>query len=233
MRVRPWTWTLVGCGVAAAQGVNVRAFVKEWMNYQGFFLLWLGTWLLLMMRSKAFVRRVSLLTTDGTIKLGLIQRRFLRILVVGGTTILGFFSLARMRFNGQGGVLLFMWFTCLSVVFAAGLVTLHSLEILVVIHNLQHQNIKVSRYAPAFVADEASRPAQKNGWYIRVCDGLTEASTILLDIGYGGDEGSHYRWGQWDRTVPLEFDVPPQFRTIPEIWINGYAIPERRQGERI
>lgn len=167
------SWTLVGCGVAAVQGVNLRAFLREWMNYQGFFLIWLGAWLLLIIRSRAFVERVSRLTADGAIHRGVAENRLLRLIVVGGTTILGFCSLARMGFYGQGSVLIFMWFTCLCIVFTSGLVTLHSLEILAVMHNLKRQDIKVSRYAPARTTE------------LKTVVTYFGTFTLLMTVGYG------------------------------------------------
>jgi hypothetical protein len=141
-------WTVIGCGVAMAQG-DVRPFLQEWINLQGFFLLALGVWLLLIIRSGSLKRRISSLTTDGSIHLGMVKNQALRIFVVSSVTLLGTASLVSMGFNGRGPVLNFMWITCAFICFTAGVVTLHTLEILAAVHNLQRQEVKVFRYAPA------------------------------------------------------------------------------------
>jgi hypothetical protein len=93
-------------------------------------------------------------------------------MVVSSITILGFASLTRMGFNGHGATLIFMWITCACVDFAAALVTLHSLKILAAVHNLQHQDIKVSRYAPA------RTPELKN------VVTYFSSFTLLMTVGY-------------------------------------------------
>lgn len=142
-------WMSVGCVITLIQGDNVRSFVRDWINYQGPFLIWLGTWLLLMIRSKSFSARVSALTCDGSVKLSIVGTRLFRFLLVGAVTSLTFVSGIRMGFYGQGAVRLFLWFTYFCIEIATGLVTLHALEILVVVRNLQHQKLALSHYAPA------------------------------------------------------------------------------------
>jgi len=63
--------------------------------------------------------------------------------------MLGFLSVSRMGFNGRGAVLYFMWFTNLGIDFASGLITLHALIIIALVHDLRERRIRLSRYAPA------------------------------------------------------------------------------------
>ena len=142
-------WMAAGCVITLIQGDNVRSFVRDWINYQGPFLIWLGTWLLLMIRSKSFSARVSALTCDGSVKLSIVGTRLFRFLLVGVVTGLTFVSGIRMGFYGRGAVLFFLWLTYFWIEIATGLVTLHALEILVVVRNLQHQKLELSHYAPA------------------------------------------------------------------------------------
>lgn len=141
-------WTAVGCAIALIQGDSARAFLREWTNYQGPFLLALGTWMLLIIRSQTFEARVKALT-DEEVTIGALGKRPLKIAIVAFVTVLGSATVSRMGFNGHGAVLLFMWFTNLCIDFASGIVTLHALTIVWVVHNLQYHKIKVSRYAPA------------------------------------------------------------------------------------
>jgi len=165
-------WTLIVCGVAFLQGDNVRLFLREWTDLQGPFLIALGTWLLLMIRSKSFTARVSRLTAEGSVNPGIFKNRLIRSLVVGCVTVLGFISVASMGFHGHDATLIFMWITCICIDFAAGLVTLHSLELLAVVHNLQQQEIKVSRYAPARTPE------------LRSLVSYFSSFTLLMTVGY-------------------------------------------------
>jgi len=165
-------WTLVGCGVAFLQGYDVQTFLREWVDLQGPFLIALGTWLLLIIRSGSFTARIKQLTTDGSAHPGVFKNRLLRYTIVVSVTVLGFISLARMGFNGHGAVLVLMWITCVCIDFASGLVTLHSLEVLAVVHNLQKQGLKVSRYAPARTPE------------LRSVVTYFSSFTLLMTVGY-------------------------------------------------
>lgn len=142
-------WTAVGCLLALIQGDSPRAFLKEWMSYQGPFLLSLEAWMLLMIRAKVFEARVSTLTDKTRMEIGVLCKGSIRILIVASITIVGFASVSRMGFNGRGVVLLFMWLTNLCIDFAAGIITLHSLTIITAIYYLQREKIKLSHYSPA------------------------------------------------------------------------------------
>jgi hypothetical protein len=102
-----------------------------------------------MIRSKSFAARVAALTSDESVELSIVGTRLFRFLSVGLITALNFGSGILMGFSGRGFVLAFQWFTYFCVVIATALVTIHALEILVGVRNLQYQNIRLSHYAPA------------------------------------------------------------------------------------
>ena len=142
-------WTALGCLLALIQGDSPRAFLKEWMNYQGPFLLSLEAWMLFEIRAGLFETRVKNLTGKTAMEIGVLSKRWVKILIVAFVTIVGFATVSRMGFNGRGVVLLFMWFTNLSIDFAAGIITLHSVTIIVAIYYLHREKIKLSHYSPA------------------------------------------------------------------------------------
>lgn len=142
-------WTALGCAIAWFQGLSPPMFLREWINYQGPFLLALETWMLLMIRSGTFEARIAELTVGDPVKIKALSKPAVRALVVASVTILGFLSVSHMGFNGHGTVLYFMWLTNLSIDFASGLITLHALTIIAVVHDLRERRIKVSLYAPA------------------------------------------------------------------------------------
>jgi len=142
-------WTGLGCMIAAIQGYGVRSFIQDWISYQGPFLVWLGTWLVLMIRSQNLAARISAITFDGSVKPGIVGKPLFRLLAVVLVTALTFASGMRMGFRGQGAVLVFFWLTYLCIEIATGFITLHAIEIFAVVHNLRRQRIKLSHYAPA------------------------------------------------------------------------------------
>jgi len=77
-----------------------------------------------------------------------------------------------MGFASQGPVLVFMWITCALVCLASGIVTLHCLEVLAVLHNLRAQEIKVFRYAPARTPE------------LRSVVGYFSSFSLLMSVGY-------------------------------------------------
>ena len=142
-------WTAIGCGIALLQRDSPRLFLREWNSYQGPFLLALETWMVLIIRSGTFDARVAALTGGREVRIGVLGTRPVRSLVVAAITIFGFASVSQMGFNGRGAVLWFMWITNLCIDLASGLITLHTLTIVAVIHNLEKLPISLSRYAPA------------------------------------------------------------------------------------
>lgn len=142
-------WTTVGCLIALIQGDSPRQFLREWMNYQGPFLLSLEAWMLMIIRAKVFESRVKTLTANAKMEIGVLDKRPVQILIVAFVTIVGFATVSRMGFNGRGAVLLFMWFTNLCIDFASGIITLHALTIIAAVYYLGREKIKLSHYAPA------------------------------------------------------------------------------------
>jgi hypothetical protein len=142
-------WTAVGCVLAFINGDSVRSFLRIAINYQGPFLILLGTWLLLMIRSKSFCAAVSNITRERSVKLGIVGNRSLRVLLISLITALGIANGISLGFDGRGLVFAFLWLSYFSVELATGFVTLHTLEILVLVRSLQYKKIKLSHYAPA------------------------------------------------------------------------------------
>jgi hypothetical protein len=165
-------WTGLGFVLAYFQG-GVAAFFAEWKLLQGFFLLAIGAWLLLIIESDTFRRRISMLTRDGSVPCERIRDRRVQIGIILSISILGTSSLIKMGFNGHGTILVFMWVTCAAVCVTAGIVTMHAIEIIVVIHYLQKTDIKVFRYAPASTPE------------LRILVSYFSSFSLLTTIGYG------------------------------------------------
>jgi hypothetical protein len=72
-----------------------------------------------------------------------------RALIIVAVGLAGTGVFVMMGFNAHGGLLWFMWIMCVFICFLAGIVTLHSADLIVVIHNLQNTEIKAHRYSPA------------------------------------------------------------------------------------
>src|SRR4051812_3400425 len=70
-------WTGVGCGVAALQG-DLWTFLQNWVHLQGFFLVSLGIWLFLIIRSKALFERIACIGVDGVTNLGQLAKPRIR-----------------------------------------------------------------------------------------------------------------------------------------------------------
>jgi hypothetical protein len=140
-------WTLVGIGLAFAQGDFVK-FVAEWQSLQAPFLIGLGTCLLLMAKSDALTERAARIAKERLL-IPSKKRTWLRITIVGGIFVVGTASLVWMGFNATGHLLVFMWITAAAICFTAGVVTLHTIDLLVVMHSLQGAGVKAFRYSPA------------------------------------------------------------------------------------
>lgn len=164
-------WTFAGCGVAAIEG-SLREFLQEWVRLQGFVLIAVGTWLLLMIRSSSFTARVSRLVTDGAERLGVMGKRAFHFGIVGAVTVVGTATVSSMGFNGQGAVLVFMWVTCGLICLASGVVTSHTLRVLGAVHHLRPERTKLSRFAPARTPE------------LRAVVSYFSSYTVLVTIGY-------------------------------------------------
>jgi len=163
-------WTALGCGVAALYG-GLRGFLEEWYLLQGFFLVAIGTWLLLIMKSRCFQARVEALT-DPSVTTSALSRPVLRIGVPGLIGVVGTGSLVALGFNAQGAVLYFMWMTCAAVCLTAGEVTLHAIRVVATVSKLQKVDIKVFRYAPARTPE------------LRSVVNYFSSFTLLVTVGY-------------------------------------------------
>jgi hypothetical protein len=51
---------------------------------------------------------------------------------------------------------------------------------------------------------------------------------VDLQIGLGGQSGSHRTWRRWNSNESPEFDLPSDLRNVREIWIKGNAVPHDR-----
>jgi hypothetical protein len=71
-------------------------------------------------------------------------------------------------------------------------------------------------------------PATKSGWFIRVCKTLTEASSIEIDVGLGGESATHRRFKTWNSADEAEFDLPADLINVREVFIKGVAVPRGR-----
>jgi hypothetical protein len=110
-------------------------------------------------------------TRSGSSTPGLTRRNARRaiVLLIG---VAGTSTLIGLGFDAHGPLLWFMWLTCASVCFTAGIVTLHLVDVLLVVHNLQHVVINAFRYSPA-------RTRQ-----LRDLVSYFSSFTLLVTIGY-------------------------------------------------
>jgi hypothetical protein len=142
------TWTLVGFATALLQG-DENHFIVEWTRMQAFPCLALGVWLLLIAKSGALRNRLRRLTKEGIAAPEGIMSRRLRVLIVLTVAVAGTIIFINMGFNAKGALLGFMWALCVFICVLAGIVTLHGVEMIAAIHNLQEIELKTFRYAPA------------------------------------------------------------------------------------
>jgi hypothetical protein len=164
-------WSALGYGIAALQGKSWN-FLQDWAHLQGFFLIALGTWILLIIRSKALFARLRGVTVNGQIHLGLLEDRRVRAAIVLSVGLLGTASLIALGFPERGAILVFMWTTCAVVCFAAAAATLHTIEIIVAVADLPRTEIKVFRYAPARTPE------------LRAVVTYFSSFTLLVTVGY-------------------------------------------------
>jgi len=165
------TWSLVGCAIAWSQS-QFWSFLDEWRDTQGFFLVGIGSWLLLISRSGALDEQIRrILKPDQTLPRG-VHHRMLRIFIVSIVSVVGTASLIGMGFRGNGPVLAFLWFTCGVICCLAGLITLHTLDLLLKISGLQHVQINIFHYAPARTPE------------LRYLINYFTTFTFILSVGY-------------------------------------------------
>jgi hypothetical protein len=164
-------WTAIG-GALAYRQASGRRFLAEWYSLQGFFLVGLGTWLVLIVRSGTLKQRVSAVVRNGgSYRVGL-GNRPLRLVIIAAIGLTGTASLIAMGFEAKGSLLAFMWFTCLCVCLGAAVVTLHSIDLVSSIHNLQFVEINAFLYSPARTPE------------LRALVGYFTSFTLLMTVGY-------------------------------------------------
>ena len=178
-------WTGVGVGVAAIQGTS-RVFLAEWTHLQGFFLIALGSWLLLIIKSGALQTRIFNLTMGAKKDDDEQKGTGIQQVIVFAVGILGTASLIALGFPEHGIVLVFMWITCACVCFAAGAATVHTIEIIREVHGLLDRDIKASRYAPARTPELKGVVSYFTSFALLVTVGYAFAVLGTLDLHWTG-----------------------------------------------
>ena len=165
-------WTALGLMISLLSHSAAR-FWREWYRLQGFPLVALGTCLVLVIYSDSLTRRVAALTSDGSIPIPAVHTRGARATIVLIITAVGTASLVSLGFNAIDSALLFMWGTAAVVCLCAALVTLHAIDIVSIIRQLEGMAIHVFRYAPAKTKE------------LRELVNYFTTFTLLMTIGYG------------------------------------------------
>jgi hypothetical protein len=84
----------------------------------------------------------------------------------------------------------------------------------------------VAMAAAAVIAQEPQQddaPVTKTGWWVRVDTQKTEASSITLQIGTKRDD--RRAWRAWHSGQVAEFDVPRDFQSVKELYIQASSNP--------
>jgi hypothetical protein len=141
-------WTLAGFAVALLQG-DENHFVAEWARMQAFPCLALGVWLLLIAKSGALRDRIRKLKKEGSATPEGIASQRVRVSTISLVALAGSVIFINMGFNAVGLLLAFMWLLCVFICILAGIVTLHGIDLIIAIHNLERVELKMFGYAPA------------------------------------------------------------------------------------
>ena len=166
-----FAWTFVGAVIAHLQG-DLTSFLAEWYTLQGPFLIGIGTLLILISTSGALkIRAERLARDDGAAPSGL-ESPVLRGLVIVVVLVSGSVSIIGMGFNAAGATLWFIWFSCVAVCGAAAVLTLHTIDLLLVVYRLQNLGIKTFSYSPARTPE------------LRDIISYFTSFTLILSIGY-------------------------------------------------
>lgn len=67
-----------------------------------------------------------------------------------------------------------------------------------------------------------------DGWTVRFCKSKTQAPTVKLRIGVGGDNNSHTDWTTWTSDMNELVPVPDRFKHVQEVWVRGDGEPRGR-----
>lgn len=164
-------WTSVGAAVAYFQG-DLTPFLNEWLALQGPFLIGIGTLLVLISTSGALEARAQKLArNDGVAPAGLTNQA-LRLFVIVAVLLSGTASIIGMGFNAGGATRWFIWFSCVAVCGAAAVLTLHTIDLLLVVYRLEKLGIKTFSYSPARTPE------------LRDIISYFTSFTLILSIGY-------------------------------------------------
>lgn len=178
-------WTVVGCGIALLQR-NFAGFLHEWFLLQGFPLVTVGTWLLILVRSPNLEARVADLIQEGSPPFRPLEERAFGLVIAITVGVVGTASLIPLGFRAHGSVLAFMWFTCACVCCTAGLVTVHAIDILRFVHRLPLHEVKVFRYAPARTPELRSFVSYFSSFTLLMTLGYAAALVATLDPDWTG-----------------------------------------------
>ena len=122
-------WSCIGAIVAWFEG-GLSSFVAQWRATQGFFLICIGIWLLLISRSGALEDRLGRAIKAGQELPRGVANQPLRIGVIVTVAAIGTASFVGMGFDAKGLTLVFLWLTAGLICLLAGVLTLHTLDLL-------------------------------------------------------------------------------------------------------
>jgi hypothetical protein len=141
-------WFGLGIAIAAHSG-TATSFIREWVRLQGFFLLWLGPWLLSMASSDDLKSRLALLQPSPPVLESIPLRPQAKISLSLAICVIGSGSLIGLGFNASGAPVVFMWLTMALVCLLAGITTCHGIEIIIASYKLRGADVKLFSYSPA------------------------------------------------------------------------------------
>jgi hypothetical protein len=167
-------WTLIGAAVARSQG-QLAQFISEARALQGPFLIGFGTWLVLIARSGGLedrVRRLLRGRDEVPRYLTLAADRRVRFALVSFISVAGTASLVLLGFSASNPLLIFYWVSCGIVCIAAGLATLHTVDLLVAVRRLEILGTATFKYSPAQTPE------------LRAFIKYFTSFTLILSLGY-------------------------------------------------
>lgn len=142
-------WTLVGTAIAFFFQADAEHFLWESITMQVPACFGLAISLFLIARSGALTERTQHITQEGFAPPQGVTDSRLRVLIILLIAVAGTASIIGMGFNLRGAALIFMWVTVASICIAAGMITLHTIDLLLIVHHLQNTKIKTFNYSSA------------------------------------------------------------------------------------
>lgn len=88
--------------------------------------------------------------------------------------------------------------------------------------------IEIRRGTASAEVLNATAPATKSGWWIKVRTDRTEATSI--DFQIGTQRENRETWCTWRSNDATEFDVPAKYQQVERIYISGTANPKGKHG---